>query len=281
MKKLIALVLVCLFCMATAYAAEWAEGLSPAHPYEHKPEIDLDDMIGYMTLFPNAHHNIVAEHFCDVLEMYFPREDIVLGEGNLTLCNASGEVVTINFADTDRVEVRKLEEVELDGLLWGSGSCIEIHLPFSMNLNEEYYVLMDEGCFTASEGKVTNPKITNPDAWTPQVIGDYGIGNLYYSAPVEVEATEEEGEAEAAEAQSGEVEYKLVPEVGDQITFDLVMGGDATAAVVYSENDSVFFPTPQFTESCTVTGSITGEELDWGVVFLDEAGTVLYIVDVM
>lgn len=97
MKKLMALILVCVFCMATAYAAEWAEGLSPAQPYSGVPAVNLDEMIGHMTLFPNANHKIPAQRFCDVLEMYFPREDIELGEGNLTLYDDQGEVCTISF----------------------------------------------------------------------------------------------------------------------------------------------------------------------------------------
>ena len=75
------------------------------------------------------------------------------------------------------------------------------------------------------------------------------------------------------------VAYKKKPEVGDTITFDLVMGGDAKYAVMYTENGSVFFETLEYTESGTVTGSIIGEELDWGVVFLDENGEVLDILD--
>ena len=150
MRKLIALVLVCLFCMTAAYAAEWPEGLGPAQPYSHKPAVNLDELMGYMTLYPNARVKNVAECFCDVLEMYFPREDVVLNEGSLTLCDEAGEVLKISFADPDYVEVRSLEEIELDGLMWGGGCCVEIHLPLSLKFDTAYHVLMDEGCLTAS-----------------------------------------------------------------------------------------------------------------------------------
>ena len=66
---------------------------------------------------------------------------------------------------------------------------------------------------------------------------------------------------------------------GDIITFDLKMGGDAKYAVVFSENDSVSFDPPEYTESGTIKGAITGDELDWGVVFLDENGDVLEVLD--
>lgn len=281
MKKLMALILVCVFCMATAYAAEWAEGLSPAQPYSGVPAVNLDEMIGHMTLFPNANHKIPAQRFCDVLEMYFPREDIELGEGNLTLYDDQGEVCTISFSDPDSVEVRPLEEVELDGLLWGSGCCVEIFLPCSLKFDTNYYVLMDEGCLTAGGGKVKSPQIANEKAWIPQVVTeDYGISGLYYSAPADEPAEgEEAAEEKEAEDTAGPVAYKKKPEVGDTITFDLVMGGDAKYAVMYTENGSVFFETLEYTESGTVTGSVIGEELDWGVVFLDENGEVLDILD--
>lgn len=279
MKKLVALILVCmLVCMATAYAAEWAEGLSPAQPYSGVPPIDLEETMGYMTMYPNANKNIVADCFCDVLEMYFPREDLVLGEGTLTLYDEAGEVAVIDFANPDSVEIRPLEEVELDGLLWGGGSCVEIHLPVSLKFDTAYYVLMEENCFTAADGKVTNPQISNVEAWIPQVVGDYGISGLYYSAPVEIPAGEDDGEEEAP-AEPEDVEYKIVPEKGDVITFDLRMGGDAKYAVVYSENDSVAFDDLEYTESGIVKGSVISDELDWGVVFLDENGEILDIVD--
>ena len=284
MKRLIALILVCLVGIGTAYAAEWKEGLSPSKPYTGSKPADLETTMGYMALYPNAtKKNNIPEHFCDVLEMYFPREDITLGEGNLTLYDESGEVFKVSFTDSDCVELRKLEEVELDHLMWGSGVCVDIHLPFSLKFDTSYYVLMEEHCLDAMDGKVTNPPITNVEAWCPQVTGDYGISYLYYSAPVETaneEAGEEEEKKETTKAEeAGPVEYKVEPGVGDAINFDLVLGGEAKVAVVYSENDSVYFENIEYTESGTVTGTITGEELDWGVVFLDEEGNLLYNLD--
>ena len=279
MKRLIALILVCLMGISTAYAAEWKEGLSPSKPYTGSEPADLESTLGYMALYPNASKkNNIPEHFCDVLEMYFPREDISLGEGNLTLYDESGEVFKVSFAD-DCVELRKLEEVELDHLMWGSGVCVDIHLPFSLKFDTAYHVLMEEHCLEAMDGKVTNPQITNVEAWLPQVTGEYGLSYLYYSAPAETADENEAGEEEAKAEEAGPVEYKTEPGVGDAIHFDLVLGGEAKVAVVYSENDSVYFENIEYTESGAVTGTITGEELDWGVVFLDEEGNLLYNLD--
>ena len=227
MKKLAALILICVLFVSTAYAAEWTDGRSAAQPYAGVPEVNLDETMGYIMLFPRA--KMPAQNYCDVLEIYLPREDLVLGEGSLTLCNAEGELEKISFADSERVELRPLEEPELEGLMWGGGMCIEVHLIKSLSFDENYYILMDDGCFTAAEEEV----------------------------PAEPKA----------------------PEKGDIITFDLKMGGDAKYAVVFSENDSVSFDPPEYTESGTIKGAITGDELDWGVVFLDENGDVLEVLD--
>ena len=275
MKKLAALILVFLFCLTSAQAAEWAEGRSPAQPYAGVPEVNLEETMGYIMLYPRV--KMPAERFCDVLEIYLPREDLALGDGSLTLCDADGEVAKISFADSDLVELRPLEEVELEALLWGSGMCIDVHLPVSLKFDHTYYVRMDANCFSAVDGKLKSLPITynkkEPDkqAWSPVLGGDYGVSGLYYSAPAE----QPEGEEPAAEAPA---EPKLNHEVGDVIHFDLVLGGDAKVAVAYSENGSVEFEIPEYSESGPVTGTIVGEELSWGVVFLDENGDVLDFV---
>lgn len=265
MKRLIALLVICMLCLTTAYAAEWKEGLSPAKPYSGVPEVDLNDTMGYIMLYPRT--KMPAPMYCDVLQIYLPREDIELGEGALTLYDEDGEVEKIPF-NSDAVEVLKLNEEELEGLMWGSGVCIEIHLTQSLRFDRDYHVLMEESCFTAAEGAVKSIPITNPEAWTPVVNGDFGVSGMFYSAPVEVE----EGQT-APEGAVGEI--KRLPEPGDVITFDLVMGGSAKKAIVYSDNGSADFEFPEYMESCTISGVITNSPLSWGVAFIDASGELL------
>lgn len=279
MKKLTALILVCLLCVATAYAGEWPEGLSPAKPMPGVPEVNLDETMGYRFLTPSP-GKLEAKVFCDVLEIWMPREDVVLGDGHAHLYDSTGEVADLDFANPNQVKLRALEQEELEYYFsahpWGCGVCIEMYLPISLKFDESYYVLMDANCFTASEGKVANPVMDEKTEkkWTPVLSGDYGISGLYYAAPP-VQPTEEELEQmeETAEPtpepEAGPIEPKEVPEVGDIIHFDLVLGGDVKTAVVYSENDSARFDALEYTESCTVTGVVTKADLDWGVVFLD------------
>lgn len=284
MKRLFAAILVCLFCVTTAYAAEWGEGLGPGQPLPGIPKLDLTKEMGYDYTYPSKKLN--ASYFCDVLEIYMPREDVELGDGHAHLFNGEGEeIADIDFANPDQVELRVQEESELEAKHWGSGVCIEMHLPVSLKFDESYYVLTDLNCYTANNGKVSNYDLVNPDQWQPALTGDFGISGLYYAAaPAQPEETEEGEETEeaaeptAAPEEEGTVEPKNKPEVGDIIHFDLVMGGDAKTAVVFSENDSVYFEQLEFTESGPVTGTITKDELDWGVVFLDESGNAIQVI---
>ena len=289
MKRLVALILVCIICMTTAYAAEWAEGLSPAKPSNLKPEVDLTQTVGYWLMYPRA--GLTADRFCDVLEIYMPNPDIQLGEGTATLWNADGKVAVLDFTDPVQVELRDMAEIELERMHWGCGICVEMHLPVSLKFGEQYYVTMDEGALVTNGGKVKSFAIPYSDKvpleeqyWTPIVSGDYGISGLCYSvAPEQPEAAEtEEGAEEGAEQPAEEpaeddtpVEPKYNPGKGDRVTFDLVLGGDAVVAVMDSQNDSVTFKTVEYSESGRVTGLIKDDDMDWGVVFLNEAGEVV------
>ena len=272
MKKLIAVILVCLVCLTTALAAEWPEGTSPAKPMKLKPEVDLDKSVGYWLLFPRK--GLPAEIFCDVLELYLPNPDIQLGQGTATLWNADGEVCVIDFADADHVELRELEESELEDMHWGCGVCVELHLPISLKFGEDYYVTMDEGTLVTHDGAVKSMPIPHSDKvgiteqyWTPTVASDYGISGLYYSAP----ETDDAGTEETAEDEA--IQPKYNPVKGDTINFDVVLGGDAKIAVMVSEDNSVYFDTMEFHENGHVTGTVVGDAPNWGVVFADEDGT--------
>ena len=262
MRKIAALILICALFAVPAQAASWPEGRSAAKPYKGTTEIDLSKTMGYVLLYPRA-TVMSAPHFCDTLTIYLPREDIKLAQGKARLYRGRTEVASFDFADPTHVHLRKLTETELNQLLWGSGVCVEMYMDVSLTIGENYHVLMDEGCFTTTDGTLKSLMITNPDAWKVDVVGDYGLNSVYY-AP--------------ATTGGARPSYHVQPEVGDEIHFSLKMGGDAKMAVIYSDNDSVFFETRTFTESCAVTGTVTLEDLRWGVVFLNEAGEPIDVV---
>lgn len=300
MKKLLAMVLVCLLCATSAFAAEWAEGLGPEQPLPGVPKIDLSKEMGYDYTYPSA--KLKVKYFCNVLEMYLPREDIELGEGHAHLYDSTDtEIVDIDFANPDQVELRVQQESELVAKKWGSGVCIEMHLPVSLKFNESYYVLMDLNCFTAGENHVSNYDLTEKTQWTPVLEGDFGIESLFYFTPPAPPEEAEGEEAEAAEEAPEEAaegnpfeksmvaeeeapveeelgEPKYNPVTGDKIHFDLVLGGDAKTAVIFSENDSVFVQQQDYTESSPVTLTVTKDDLDWGVVFLNDKDEVIQAI---
>ena len=137
MKRLLAVVLVWLLCATSAFAAEWAEGLGPEQPLPGVPKIDLSKEMGYDYTYPSA--KLKVKYFCNVLEIYLPREDIELGEGHAHLYDSTDtEIVDIDFANPDQVELRVQQENELVAKKWGSGVCIEMHLPVSLKFTESY-----------------------------------------------------------------------------------------------------------------------------------------------
>ena len=262
MKKIIALVLISMLFATAAQAATWPEGRSAARPYEGTTEVDLTTTMGYILLHPRA--NVMpASSFCDTLTIYLPREDIKLAQGTARLYRGKEEVASFDFTDPTHTHLRKLTEAELERLMWGGGVCVEMFLDVSLTIGEDYYVLMDEGCFTTTDETLKSLAITNPDAWKITVTGDFGVNGLFYAAPVE------EGQQSVASIQHN---------VGDEIHFDLLMGGDAKTAVVYSDNDSVAFDARTFEESGAVTGVVTQKDLRWGVVFLNENGEPVGVV---
>lgn len=260
MKRWIALALVCLLCTPVACAAQWAEGLSAAQPYSGVPAADLTQSMGYVLMFPTA--QLPAKGYCDVLDIYLPREDIELGAGAMTLLDENGEVAEIDFSDYERVAVRPLTDSELAGLRWGGGVCVEARLPVSLDFDTAHHVHMDEGCFTAANGSVKSVAITADDAWTPTLSGDYGVGGLRYTA----------GDGDEAET----VEQ---PKPGDRVRFRLALGGEAVSAGLYSPNGSVTFEKAEYNTAGTVVGEVTGADVRWGVAFFNAEGDIIETFD--
>ena len=263
MKRIAAWILVALLlCTGVAQAAEWAEGLSPSMPYKDMPEVNLEEKLGYMMFFPRVGNAV--ENACDRLYIYLPREDVTAGEGTFYLLNEQdGLIWSTAMNNTEAIRQRSINEAELDGLLWGGGTCFEIELPKSLELGKPYFVNMTRGCIVAANG-VENPQIGGTDSWAFTVEGDYGVSAMEYRRPKGGASYEEQ---------------ILKPEAGDEVRFDLVLGGEAVVASIYDLNNSVDFLTTTFTESCEVIGDVTSDELAWGVIFLDAENNVLSRVE--
>ena len=279
---LLAVLLVSALTAQPCGAAQWGEGLGPEKPYSGVPEVNLTKTMGYIMLYPRI--KMPGETFCDVLEMYLPREDVERGSGELRLYDEEDTLInTSHFENEDEVEIRSLSEEELTGLMWGGGICITAHLPVSLELGKTYYVLMDEGCFTAADGAVKNLPVKKRDAWQPVVNGDFGVENLSYRVTPDSAADgapdgPAPAESEAAAAPDT-AEITLSPKAGDTLVFDVVIGGDCVTAVAFSDDGTVTFDEIEFTSSGRAAGHITGENgFTWGVVFLNADGDVLDVL---
>ena len=262
MKRIIAWALVMVLAMTgTAMAAEWEEGLGPNKPYTGEPEIDLETKLGYVMFYPQT--DAPVENACQRLYIYLPREDVTAGDGTLYLfTDEDGEIWSVAMNDAEAILQRSINEAELIGLLWGSGMCFEVLLPRTLELGKTYYVNLSRGCIVTDNG-VENPQI-GETAWKFTVEGDYGVSGMEYRRLLTDGSYEEQ---------------ILNPEIGDEIRFDLVLGGDAAMAAIYKYHDSVDFVTTTFSESCEVIGEVTSEEPVWGVIFLDAAGNQLNRVE--
>ena len=254
MKKLVAICLILMLCVASASAAEWDEGYSPAKPYHDLPELDLEKTIGYMMTYPNSSMSVYGGR---TLFIYMPREDVVAGSGKLHVrTEDQGEEWSVAFNDTEYVTQRPMLEQEMYNLHWGSGVCFEITLPTSLRLGTTYYIDLDTRCIEAGE-KITNEnkKGDTQGGWK-FTTADYGVSEMSYRR----------------QKADGSYETVVHPMVGDEIRFDLVMNDKLVLAAIAgeSEPESVHFEVENFTESCEVVGTVVGENPMWIVLFLNE-----------
>ena len=257
MKKVMTIVLTALLlCTGIACAEGWRDGLGPSKPYVGSPELDLNEKMGYMMLYPSD--KMPVQSACQRLYIYLPREDLKLSDGTFYLYAQGGRrpLVELAMDDADAITMRPMKNAELDSLLWGGGTCIEILLPRSLELGESYFVNLTEGAFV-SEGGVKNPAIGGSDMWSFTLEGDYGVSGMEYTRPSDKDASVTRAQA------------------GDQIRFDLVLGGAAVEASVYGHDDTVDFVKTHYDEDGEIVGEVMADNPEWGVMFLDMWGNVV------
>lgn len=241
MKRLIALTILCVLCLGTALATEWPEGLGPGKPYSTVPEINLDEKLGYMMFYPSEDMPVTG--VCRTLRLYLPREDVRIGDGTLKLCtDKNGAIQTIDMSDETLIQLRPMTEAEKAMLLWGGGVCVDIALPQSLTLGQTYYVTMTQGCIVTESG-IESAELKRKNSWRFTLNGDWGVSALR--------------------------------QAGDEISFDLVLGGEAQSASLYSRDSSVDFPVSFAQSSGPMTGMATGDSPTWGVMFFDAEGNLL------
>lgn len=261
MKRMMAGLLAALMLLGGTALAEWPEGTSPSKPYDDLPEVDLNEKMGYMLFYPSA--ELPALTACQRLYIYLPRDDVKAGEGLLYLCTDAQREIWSTAMNSEAVTQRALHAQELSDLMWGGGTCFEVLLPYSLTLGETYYVNMARGAIVTDKG-VESAQMGSTSAWRFTLEGEYGVSNMSYRRAKESGGWEEDL-------------TDIAP--GDEIRFDLVLGGEAARAVIYGYGGTVDFLTLMCTESGEVTGTVTSEQPAWGVMFLDAQGNELSRVD--
>ena len=262
MKRLIALCLALMMLYAVpASAAQWPEGRSAAKPYEGVPEADFTKTVGYMMFYPKTGVEVVGG--LRTLFVYLPREDVKAGNGELTLrSDEDRSTWSVAFSNTDYVHQRPMIEEELVGLVWGGGTCFEIALPVSVSLNRHYYVDLARDCIISNDNKVSNPELSGDSSWHFSTEADFGVSEMEYRRAL---------------SNGGYDSGIVTPAVGDEIRLDIVLGGEATTAVLYQYSGADFGVTT-FTQSGEAIGTVTAEDPDWGVLFFDASGNQVGIV---
>lgn len=259
MKRLIAICLLLMMIVVSA-SADWENGLSPAKPYSNVPEVDLTEKIGHMLFFPNVRMNAAGSK---QLLIYLPREDVKGGPGYLHVRTADqGEEWSVALNNKEYVTQWTLTEGELNGLKWGGGTCIAITLPVSLRLGTTYYIDLDTHCVIDEDEKIGNLEAKGDLQWHFETDSDYGVSQAEYRRLTD----------------KGDYETTVKPAEGDEIRFDLVLGGAAKSAVVTADKNAEFL-VENFNESTEVVGEITGEDPAWYVLFFDENGEMLSVVE--
>lgn len=254
MKKLIAMLMVLLMITAVASADGWEEGLGPTKPYENLPEVDFSKQLGYIMFHPNSSMSVAG---ANTLFIYLPRDDVQVGSGkHLTLRSADqGEEFRVVMDDTTYVTQRPMYDVELMSLMWGGGTCIEIKLPVSLRVGATYYVDLEENSIVDVEQDIGSQAFRSgeQDGWYFTTFADFGVNALEYRR------------ADGEDSYEGGI---LNPQAGDEVCFELILGGDAVSATVFAYGD-ITFEEIHFTEGCEIIGTVTGSNPDWEVVFWD------------
>ena len=262
MKRLVVICLAVMMLCTNAFAATWADGLGPQKPYLGTPEVDFNETIGYMMLYPTNGDNVNVDDLL-VLKIYLPREDVAVGEGKLAIKSKGIGVIEEIEITEETFVARPMTEEELEALMWGCGTVFEIALEKPLQINRNYYVEMSEGAIVSNEYEAVSPKISGKKEWYFNTETENYIDKLSYKRVVE-----------------GKDKPQSVDtvQVGDYAEFDIVMAEDTAYAVIFCDNGAIIPASNYFEEGVKTTIDFPVEgTVEWGVAFFDAEDYLLYI----
>ena len=265
-KKIAAIMLALLMLVPCAQASEgtWAEGLSPQKPYSGSKEVDFNESIGFILLMPFNGSYTNPGHL--KLTVALPRTDIALdGEGIISVYSKSEGLLEEIRLDSEKVTFREMTEEELEYLIWGCGSVIEIETGVQMEANRVYYVHMTEGCIYSEEYGTKSDAVENDYEWTFTTEVLNYVDEITYYRTVE-------GYAEPQVVES--------VQVGDEAKLSVVIKDHGVSAAVFCDAGSIIPDQTFFAESGeTMIKFPSGGDVVWGVKFFNEYGKVIYSMD--
>ena len=249
MKKCIVLILAMIMICTTAFAAGWSQGLGPEKPYTGTPKINFNENIGYMMLHPVPGSAVTPG--TDTLRIFMPREDVLTGAGTLYLYTDRVQEPEELPVNAETMIARPMTEVELDALLWGSGTVFEIKLSKPLEANNSFHVQMTEGCIVAQDYDTPSPAFDKNDIWYFNTMTKNIVEEIMY-----YHVEDQQEKAVPAEA----------VQVGDTAKLSIVMAEDAVSAAVYCNAGTILPTQYSFTESTETTVSFPAAgEVEWAL----------------
>lgn len=136
---------------------------------------DLDDSsIGPVSFTPNANGYSMI-YGANTLEAYFKRSGVIPGTGKLQIRKTEDDslVEEIDLTDSKNCEIGETDST-FDLLDWDGGTHLIIHMDSRLESDTSYYVALEEGAFTSSDGSIASKAITDSSIW-PLNVARFGI----------------------------------------------------------------------------------------------------------
>lgn len=262
MKRLVVICLAVMLLCANAYAATWADGLGPQKPYLGTPEVDFNETIGYMMLYPTNGDNVNVDEL-HALKIYLPREDVEVGTGEISVKSKGIGLVEKIEITAETFVARPMTEEELEQMMWGCGTVFEIAMSKPLQINRDYYIEMSEGAIVSTEYEMVSPKISGRKEWYFNTDTDNYIDKLEYKRLVDGKEKPQKVET---------------VQVGDFAEFDIIMDEETAYAVIFCDAGAIIPAANHFEEGVKTTIDFPVEgTVEWGVAFFDAEDYLVYI----
>ncbi len=137
-----------------------------AGPSEAVPTESDENTVGLMAFYPNNNENMYALAGTNTMTFYFQNKGITLGSGKIGIYQKDGNTIyaSVEASDPSKFEIGELDEIGTSLTSWTEGTKIDAYFDHVFLPGQEYYVLMDEGCFelgTVHSNAVTNASLIN------------------------------------------------------------------------------------------------------------------------